>query len=90
MKNEYCILVHIYGIQKDGTDEPTCRAAMEMQTENRLGDTGAGEGEDGTNGKSSMKTHTLPYVKQMPSENLLYDSGNSNWGSLKTQRAGKG
>ena len=31
-KNKYCILKHVYGIQKDGTDEPTCRAAMEMQT----------------------------------------------------------
>ena len=48
---------------------------MEMQTENRLGDTGAGEGEAGTNGERSMKTHTLPYVKQVPRENLLYDSG---------------
>ena len=25
--------MHIYGIQKDGTDEPNCRAAMETQTE---------------------------------------------------------
>ena len=24
--------MHIYGIWKDGTDEPICRAAMEMQT----------------------------------------------------------
>ena len=34
--------------------------------------------------ESSMKTYTLPYVKQMARENLLYDTGNSNWGSLKT------
>ena len=31
-KNKYCILTHIYGIQKPGTDEPICRAAVEMQT----------------------------------------------------------
>ena len=31
-KNKYCILTHIYGIQKDGTDETICRAAMETQT----------------------------------------------------------
>ena len=31
-KNKYCILMHIYGIQKDGTDDPTCRAAKETQT----------------------------------------------------------
>ena len=31
-KNKYCVLMHIYGIQKDGIGEPICRAAMEMQT----------------------------------------------------------
>ena len=31
-KEKYCILTHIYGIQKDGTDETICRAAMETQT----------------------------------------------------------
>ena len=25
------ILTHIYGIQKNGTDEPICKAAIEMQ-----------------------------------------------------------
>ena len=28
-KYKYCILVHMYGIQKDGTDEIICRAALE-------------------------------------------------------------
>ena len=31
-KNKYHILTHIYGTYKEGTDEPVCRAAMEMQT----------------------------------------------------------
>ena len=31
-RNKYCILMHMYGIEKDGTDEPIYRAAMEMQT----------------------------------------------------------
>ena len=26
------ILMHLYGIQKDGTDDPTCRAAKEAHT----------------------------------------------------------
>ena len=30
--NKYCILMHIYGIQKDGTDEIICRAIMDTQT----------------------------------------------------------
>ena len=31
-KNKYHILKHIYGIKKDGTGEPICRAAMEIKT----------------------------------------------------------
>ena len=32
-KNKHHILMHVYGIYKDGTDEPNCRASMETQTE---------------------------------------------------------
>ena len=46
-KNKYCILTHICGKQKNGTEEPMCRAAMEIQTESRLVDT-VGEAEGGT------------------------------------------
>ena len=31
-KDKYHILMHMYGVQKDGTDDPTCRAAKETQT----------------------------------------------------------
>ena len=31
-KNNYCTLMNVYGICKDGTDEPICRAAVETQT----------------------------------------------------------
>ena len=31
-KDKYCVLMHIYGVKKDGTDEPICRTAVEMQT----------------------------------------------------------
>ena len=31
-KDKYHILTHIYGIEKDGTKEFICRAAMEKQT----------------------------------------------------------
>ena len=49
-KNKYLTLIHVYGIQKDGTGESICRASVETQvTENRLGDT-VGEGVDGMNG----------------------------------------
>ena len=32
-KNKYCILMHICGIQKNGTDEPICKAEIETQTQ---------------------------------------------------------
>ena len=32
VKIVYCILMHIYGIQKNGTDGPICRRRIEMQT----------------------------------------------------------
>ena len=45
-KEKYSILMHVYGIQKDGTDDPTCRAAKETQIKNRLLDS-VGESEGG-------------------------------------------
>ena len=30
-KSKYCILMHMYGIWRNGTDEPICRKGMEMQ-----------------------------------------------------------
>ena len=32
-KDKYRILMHMYGIWKEGTDEPICKAAVEMQTQ---------------------------------------------------------
>ena len=31
-KNNYCILMHVHGIQKEGTDEPIYKGAVETQT----------------------------------------------------------
>ena len=36
-----------------------------------------------------MEAYTLPYVYWIGIKNLLYDSGNSNWGSVTTYRGGK-
>ena len=30
-KQQYSILMHIYGIQKDGNDDPICKTAKETQ-----------------------------------------------------------
>ena len=58
-KDKYCILTHIYGIQKDGTDEFICRAAMEKQTQRTDLWTwvGGGRGEREMYGKSHMETY---------------------------------
>ena len=48
-KHKYHILTHIYGIQKDTTDEFTFRAAMEKQTENGPTDMG-GDGREAREG----------------------------------------
>ena len=72
--------------RKIGADEPICRAVMEMQTQRTYSGTRV-EGRKervGTNGESNMETYILPYVKLIASKNLLYDSGNSNWGSVTT------
>ena len=55
-KDKYHILKHIYGIQKYGTDESICKAAMEKQREQTYehGERG-GEGE--MYGQSNMETH---------------------------------
>ena len=50
----------IYGIQKDGTDEPICRAAMRTQTQRTDMDKGwEEEGEGEMNTQSSMEVYTL-------------------------------
>ena len=52
-KDKYCVLTQVYRVQKDGTDEPICRAVMETQTQ-RIDLWTVGEGEGGMNGESSI------------------------------------
>ena len=55
-KDKYCILTHIYGIQKNGTEEFIYRAAMEKQREWTYGH-GEKEGEAEMYGESNMETY---------------------------------
>ena len=88
-KNKYHILTYIDGTQKNGTDEQVIfRVAVETQKENRLMDTYVGRKKRVGRMERVPWKHTLTYVKQIASGNLLYDSGNSNWGSVTTQRGG--
>ena len=67
-KNKYNLLMHIYGIQKDGTDESVHRASNgDTGIENRRMDRGGGEeGEGETSGESSMEAYTLTFVNRWP------------------------
>ena len=43
-KHQYSILTHIYGIQKDGNDDPMCQTAKETQMNRLLDSVGEGVG----------------------------------------------
>ena len=45
-KHQYSILMHIYGIQKDGNNDPICKTEKETDIKNRLSDS-VGEGKGG-------------------------------------------
>ena len=62
---------------------------MEKHIENRLVDMGRGEERVRCVERVAWKL-TLPYAKQITNGNLLYGSGNSNRGSVSTQRVGWG
>ena len=53
--------MYIYGIEKNSTGEPICRAGTEAQTEKGLVDSGGGDG--GTNGESGIDLHALSPAK---------------------------
>ena len=59
-KHQYSILIHIYGIKKDGNDDPICERDTDVK--NRLLDS-AGEGEGGKIWENSIETCILPYGK---------------------------
>ena len=46
-KHQYSILTHIYGIQRDGNNDPICEKAKDTDVKNRLLDS-VGEGKGGT------------------------------------------
>ena len=48
-KNKYCMLTHIYGIQKKkkGSEEPRGRTGIKVDVENELEDEGRGKGKLG-------------------------------------------
>ena len=60
-KDKYRVLMHIYGIQKNSTEEVIYRAAMEKQTQRIDLWTWGWGGEGEIYGKSNMKTYITIY-----------------------------
>ena len=87
-KNNYCTLTHIYGIQKNGTDEHICRAAMETDIENKLMDVKKGRRRWDEWREQCGNIYTTVCI--IACGNFMYESGNSNQGSVTTQRRGMG
>ena len=61
-KDKYCILMHIYGIKKNGTEEYLQGSNGETEIENRYMDMGRGEERVKCMERVTWKL-TLPYVK---------------------------
>ena len=65
-KQQYSILIHIYGIYKDGNDDPVCETAKETRggkkKKNSLLDS-VGEDKGWMIWENSIETCALPYVK---------------------------
>ena len=60
-KHQYSILMHIYGIWKDGNDNPVCETVKETQMYSLLDSVGEGEG--GMIWQNGIETCILSYVK---------------------------
>ena len=73
-KNKYHILTHICGTQKNGTDEPVCRAEIETQMQRTNIWTTRGESGGGgvMNWENGIDIYTLICIKQITNKNLPY------------------
>ena len=71
--------MHMYGIQKNATDEPICKVEMETQMERTNVWTQRGERRGGMNWEIGKDIYTILilYIKQITNENLLYGTRNS-------------
>ena len=74
-KHQYSILIHIYGIQKDGNDDAVCKTAKkDTDVYNGLLDS-EGEGEGGMIWENGIETCILSCKKQIASLCWMQDTG---------------
>ena len=88
--NKYHILTHIYGIQKDGSDEPICRAVVETQTQRTNLWTWRGR----RGWRKLRQQHLNIYITicktRQPVKMCCMMQGAQVWCSGRTQRGGMG
>ena len=75
-KHQCSILTHIYGILKDGNDNPICQTAKETQMYRTAFWTLWEKARVGWS-DSSIETCVLSYVKQIASPRLMHETGHS-------------
>ena len=61
-KHQYSVLIHIYGIQKDGNDNPVCKTTRDTDVQNSLLDS-VGEGEGGMIWENGIESCIISYMK---------------------------
>ena len=72
-EHQYRILKHIYGIQKDGNNNPICEIARDTDVQNCLLDS-VGEGKGGMIWENGTETCILSYVKQIVSPGSMHET----------------
>ena len=63
-KHQYSVLTHIYGIQKDGNDNPVSETAKETQMYRTVFWT-LGEGKGGIIWENGIETYIILYMKRI-------------------------
>ena len=84
-KDQLSILTHIYGIYKDGNNNPICKTERDTDVQNRLLDS-VGEGEGGMFQENSIETGILCRMKQITSQGWMHEKSAQAWCTGKTQR----
>ena len=85
-KHQYSILTHIYGILKDGNDNPVCETAKETQMYRT--DFWALWEKVRVGCSESIETSILSRVKQITSPGWMHETSAQGWCTGKTQRDG--
>ena len=89
-KHQYSILTHIYGIQKDGNDNPVCKTAKETQMYRTVFWTLPERARVGWYGRMALKHVNYHMWNELPVQVRCMIQGARGWCTGMTQRDGMG